>query len=301
MLKKITFSIIGLICFSLLFIDIGTLISERIIDALWPIGHVTVFAFWSFLLLRYQPTIKTANLSKQFILLTLFCFSLGIAIELIQPFFGRSREVGDVFMNYIGVLLSTLVINRNRIHWGFQLAYVSVLGYLLMPSALSIYDEIKLRYEFPVLASFQQNIALTRWKSDQPLSLAKPLPDGHQMMKITFVKRKYSGVALRYFQDDWQEYKSITMRFYNPNSYALPVTLIMTDQHYNKSKPNSQDRFDKDLEIAPGFSDITLPLKEVQAGVKLRKMDLSQMAGVDFYMYKLTNPIHLYLEELYLQ
>ncbi|WP_435235923.1 VanZ family protein [Psychromonas sp. PT13] len=301
MLKKIIFSIIGLICFSLLFIDIGNLISERIIDALWPIGHVTVFAFWSFLLLRYQPTIKTASLNKQFILLTLFCFSLGITIELIQPFFGRSREVGDVFMNYVGVLLSIFIVNRHRIHWGFKFAYISLFGYLLLPSALTLFDEAKLRYEFPVLASFQQDIALTRWKSDQPLSLASPLSEGHDMMKITFVPRQYSGVALRYFQGDWVSYKQLTIRFYNPNSAALPVTLIMTDKHYNKGKPNSQDRFDKDLQVKPGLSQIKIPLTTIKNGVALRDMDLSQMAGVDFYMYDLTGPVYLYLESVYLE
>jgi len=75
----------------------------------------------------------------------------------------------------------------------------------------------------------------------------------------------------------------------------------MTDKHYNKGKPNSQDRFDKDLQIQPGLSQITIPLTTIKNGVALRNMDLSQMAGVDFYMYDLTIPVHLYLEGLYIE
>jgi len=303
MYKNIIFSIISLFFLLLLFIDVGDLISERLVEALWPIGHVTVFAFWSTLLLRYQPTIKSAALKKQFLLLTLFCFSFGASIELIQPFFSRSREVGDLFLNYVGVLLSIILFSRHVIHWFYKLAYCGLFSYLLFPSVLSIYDEVKVQVEFPILASFQQNIALTRWKSDQPLSLAVPseLANVQNMMKITFVPRTYSGVALRYFQGDWQEYINLTMRFYNPNQQSLPVTLIITDKHYNKSKPNDKDRYNQNLLIEPGLSEKSIPLNIIRDGLILRKMDLSNMAGVDFYMYKLNAPVHLYLESLYLQ
>ena len=303
MFKKIVFSLVGLFLFLLLFINVDTLISERVMNALWPIGHVTVFAFWSFLLLHYHPQLKVTSLTKQLFLLTIFCLIFGGGIELIQPFFGRSKEIGDVLMDYVGVLLSIVIVNRQRIHWGYKFTYIALLSYLFIPSALVIYDEAKIRYEFPVLASFQQSIALTRWKADQPLSLAKPkqLTNNQTMMKITFVPRKYSGVALRYFQGDWQDYKTLTMRFYNPNIDALPVTLIITDKHYNKGKPNHLDRFDNDMQIQPGFSEISFPLATIKKGVKLRNMDLSQMAGVDFYMYDLTGPVYLYLDSLYLE
>ena len=303
MFKKIIFSIISLFFLLLLFVDVGDLISERLIDALWPIGHVAVFTFWGALLLLYQPKIKSAPLIKQLLLLTLFCFTFGLSIELIQPFFSRSREVGDLFLNYVGILLSIILFSRHIIHRLYKLVYCGLLSYLLFPSALSVYDQIKMYYEFPVLASFQQNIALTRWKSDQSLSLVIPneLTGVQKMMKITFVPRKYSGVALRYFQGDWQEYTNLIMRFYNPNQQSLPVTLIITDKHYNKSQPNYKDRYDQNLQIESGFSEKSISLSKIRDGVISRKMDLNKMAGVDLYMYQLDAPVHLYLDSLYLQ
>ena len=332
MFKKIALAIISLCFFLLLFIDINTVISDRLIDALWPIGHVTVFAFWGSLFLLYQPTVKTASLKKQFLLMTAFCFIFGVSIELIQPFFGRSRELEDVFLNYVGMLLSIILFSHHYIHWRYKLLYFCLLGYLLSPSALCVYDEIKAKAEFPVLASFEQDVALTRWKADQPLSLAIPkqlnmqqnkqlshLPSAiNKMMKVTFVPREYSGVALRYFEGDWQDYKELVIGFYNPNTATeaeitesdkvgrtkletLPVTLLITDGHYDKSKPNYKDRYEKKLHIEPGFSEISIPLNTIRDGVQLRKMDLSKMAGVDFYMYELNGPINLYIDQLYLQ
>jgi len=328
MFKKIALSTISLCFFLLLFIDIQTIISDRLIDALWPIGHVTVFAFWGSLFLLYQPTIKAAPLKKQFLLMTAFCFIFGISIELIQPFFGRSRELADVFLNYVGLLLSIILFSRHFIHWCYKLFYFCLLGYLLSPSALCIYDEIKAKVEYPVLASFEHDVALTRWKADQPLSLAIPepldkalnkqlsqsSPSINKMMKVTFVPSEYSGVALRYFEGDWHAYKELVIRFYNPNTASeadtnpmttepntLPVTLLITDKHYDKSKPNYKDRYEKKLNIEPGFSKITIPLKAIKAGVQLREMDLSKMAGVDFYMYELDGSVNLYIDQLYLQ
>ncbi|MEL0657851.1 VanZ family protein [Psychromonas arctica] len=332
MFKKIALSIISLCFFLLLFLDIQTIISERLIDALWPIGHVTVFAFWGSLFLLYQPTIKAASLKKQFLLMTVFCFIFGISIELIQPFFGRSRELADVFLNYVGLLLSIILFSRHFIHWCYKLIYYCLFSYLLSPSVLCIYDEIKAKVEYPVLASFEHDVALTRWKADQPLSLVIPeqldkqlnrqlsqsSPSINKMMKVTFVPREYSGVALRYFEGDWQGYKTLVIRFYNPNTATpaeiktdenvertqldtLPVTLLVTDEHYNKSKPNYKDRYEKKLHIEPGFSEISIPLNTIKDGVQLREMDLSKMAGVDFYMYELNGPINLYIDQLYLQ
>lgn len=303
MFKKIALSIICLFFFALLFIDIESFISGRVVDALWPIGHVTVFAFWSFLLLEYQPTMKAASVKKQFIILTLFCLIFGVFIEVVQPYFGRSEEAGDVYMDYVGVLLAIVVANRHRIHWVFTLSYFVLLTYLLIPTALTVYDEAKVRYEFPVIASFDQEIALTRWQADQALTLSTPqqLPNAHKMMRVTFVKRDYSGVALRHFSGDWSGYEQLVVRFYNPNAETLPVTLIATDKQYNEGETTGNNRFDKKFDVKPGLSEMTFPLEMIKTGVELREMDLSQMAGVDFYMYHLTDPVHLYIDKVYLK
>jgi len=304
MFNKIILSFISLCFISLLFIDVGDLISERIIYVLWPLGHVTVFAFWSALLILYQPSIKNAPLFKQWCLLTLCCFALGAAIELIQPFFGRSRELDDLFMNYIGVLLSLIIFTRHSINLLFKVGYFIVLSYFLLPAVTTAYDEVKMRIEFPTIASFDNEISLTRWKADQPLSLvtSKQLPDAQdKMMKITFVPRKYSGVALRYFQGNWSKFSQLSFDFYNPYEQTLSVTLIITDKHYDKGKPNPKDRFDKVLQVKPGYNDINISLDEIKQGVALRQMDLANVAGVDFYMYKLKTPTYLYLAPLTLQ
>lgn len=303
MFNKIIFAGLAVCALLLLFIDVGSLFSQRLIEALWPIGHLSVFCFWSFLLLHYHSTIRAFSLLKQCFTLTLLCFSFGLSIEIIQPYFSREMEVQDLFLNYMGVLLSIILFSKHPIHWLFKVSYLLLIGLVLHRSALLIYDEAKAQIDFPVLASFDQEIELTRWKADQPLTIEKLIVQtgSNSMMQITFVPRQYSGVALRYFPGDWQNYNKITMRFYNPNPDALPVTLIIIDQHYDKGHPNYRDRYDQHLTIAPGYSEQSILLATIQAGVELREMDLNKIAGVDFYMYKLKSPIHLYLDSMYLQ
>lgn len=303
MFKKIIFAALAVCAFLLLFIDVGSLFSQRLIEALWPIGHLSVFCFWSFLLLHYHSTIRAFSLLKQCFTLTLLCFAFGLSIEIIQPYFSREMEVQDLFLNYMGVLLSIILFSKHPIHWLFKVSYLLLLGLVLHRSALLIYDEAKAQIDFPVLASFDQEIELTRWKADQPLMIKEPItqPVSSSMMQITFVPRQYSGAALRYFPGNWQNYSKITIGFYNPTPNALPVTLIITDRHYNKGHPNYRDRYDQHLTIAPGYSEQSILLTTIQAGVELRKMDLSKIAGVDFYMYELSSPIYLYLDTMYLQ
>jgi len=302
MFKNILFVVLSLTAILLLFTKVDNFFSDRLVSAIWPLGHISVFAFWSFLLLRYQPSIKSASLTHQFLLISAFCFSVGITIELIQPFFGRSKELGDLFLNYTGALLSLIMFSLHKTPTFFKMAYFVCAGYLLTPSVLLVYDEIKTQSDFPVLASFEHDIELTRWKADQKLSISSPvqLSQKNSMMDITFVPRQYSGVALRYFPSNWQAYKNMTIRFYNPNPESLPVTLIMTDKHYNKLKPNYKDRYQEKLKIKPGYSEKTILLSTIQKGVMLREMDLQQIAGVDFYMYDLIKPVHLFMDKLYL-
>lgn len=303
MLKNIVLSLLALIAFFILFVDINGLFPERLTVALWPLGHLGIFALWSALLLHFHPTLKSASLTKQLMILTVLCFSFGLFIELVQPYFSRTMEVSDLFLNYLGVLISFVLFHRRTLHWLLLMACFALVSVSISSSALMVYDEIKAQVDFPVLASFQQEIELTRWKADQPLSIGTPegLIASTSMMKITFVPRSYSGVALRYFPKQWQDYQQLIVRFYNPNSDVMPVTLIITDQHYNKANPNYKDRYEQHLRITPGFSEQQIPLSTIRDQVILRKMDLRQMAGVDFYMYKLDQPIHLYLDSIYLK
>lgn len=303
MFKKIVFSVMTLTAITLLFLDIGELFSQRLTQAVWPFGHLFVFAFWSYLLLHYHPKVKTATASRQFTILTVLCFTLGITIELIQPFFSRTAEISDLLLNYLGVLLSFVLFGRHALHYLLKFFFILASLLLLNTSVLSIYDEIKMQYDFPLLASFHQDIELTRWKADQTLSVEMVNDGAHAspMMKVTFAPRKYSGVALRYFPHNWTGYDTLTVDFYNPNEQTLAITTIITDQHYNKNKPNYKDRYEQALHIKQGFNKITIPLASIRDKVILRKMDLSKIAGVDFYMYKLTSPITVYVDTLYLQ
>ncbi|WP_354622636.1 hypothetical protein [Psychromonas sp. MME2] len=176
--------------------------------------------------------------------------------------------------------------------------------YLLFPAIQAAKDEYAIRVDFPILAKFASGIELTRWKSDLPLSIVNSgkLPvvmhENVDLMKAIFSSKDASRVVLRFFAGDWQGYKSIKFSFFNPNDHVLQVRLIMTDRAYNQAKSNHNDRFGQWLMIKPGWGEFIIALNDIKNAPTEREMDLSEMSGVDFYMYHLQQPLVLYISKV---
>ncbi|MFT6925926.1 MAG: putative membrane protein YwzB [Psychromonas sp.] len=289
-------------------------ISERLVEALWPIGHIVSFAFWAWLLLSFNAYIKSRGSKQQLFLLLLLTLIIGGGIELLQPFFSRSAQLGDLYSDLFGAFFAYLFFgNFNKNNNNFLIAsrflYIILLLYLMFPAMQTVKDEFETRIDFPIIAKFDSSSELTRWKADLPLSIvnSSELPvtrkSDTNLMKITFAAEKDSRAVLRFFAGNWQGYKQIKFSFFNPNQELLKVRLIITDQNYDKSTSenhtsNQNDRFGKWLLIDPGWNEYFVDLTDIENAPTERDMDLSNIAGVDFYMYKLKEPIILYVDNI---
>ena len=306
MYKIITLSIVSFLLLSLLFIDVPHLIPSRLILTLWPIGHIVVFAFIATLQLQASRKLKHATFVRQFIYLSAGSLFIGISVELIQPFFSRTTQIEDLLFNYIGTL-STLIyrgnypLKRNFMNT-IQVTYSLLLCYLLLPTLLTAYDEYRLRNDFPTIANFYNQTAITRWKADSPLALVETnkLTTENNLLQATFIAQKASRVVLRYFNEDWKVagYSQIQLRFFNPNETELPLTVIITDKHYDKSSANGKYRFSTRLKLSKDWSTHRINLADIEQKPVARNIDLAQIAGIDFYMYKLKATTHVFVDEI---
>lgn len=295
---------------SLLFIDVPHIIPFRLILTLWPIGHIALFALIAGAILVFHPTLKKASFSQQFIKLTISAFALGICFELIQPFFSRTAQLDDIFFNYIGTLATLLFFGNlplpKKRKILVQFLYAVFLVNLLRPSFLTAYDEWRQRNDFPVIANYYNETALTRWKAHGSLTLLEATDSAitqSNLLQATFKAQKASRVVLRYFQEDWQSAYSqglqrLQLRFYNPSENTLPLNVIITDKHYDKSNSDGNYRFAVPLTLVPGWSTHHVKLSEIEQKPVARNIDLTKMAGIDFYMYKLKAPITLFIDEV---
>jgi len=310
MLKKITLALLTCLLVSLLFIDVPHLIPFRLMLTLWSIGHIVVFAFFAGLQLTFSANLKNASFIKQFAWLTATSIFIGVSIELIQPFFSRTAELEDLFFNYLGTLAILIFMGNlpasKSVNNSIKTLYMLVLIYLIKPALLTAYDEYRMHKDFPIISSYYNETALTRWKADFPVKLAPqklPFESQNRLLQTTFVVKKASRVVMRFFNGNWQAgqsqgYSKVQLRFYNPQQQTLPLTVIMTDEFYGKSTANWKYRFSTKINLPHGWSSHFIKLEEIQKKPEARDIDLSKMAGIDFYMYKLKTPTSLYIDEI---
>lgn len=308
MLKKIVILLISGLLLVLLFARVPLVVSPRLIYTLWPIGHIVSFAFWSWLLISTNKSIQESCAQRQLLILLLITLIIGSAIELGQTFFSRTAQFDDICYNLFGALLAYLFFGKfgKSIYWLFT-ARISVLllfFYLLYPALQTLKDEYQLRADFPIIAKFSSTSELTRWKADYPLAIVDSNELANQeladssLMKATFAGEKFSRAVLRFFAGDWQGYHQLKFSIFNPIQQTRKVKLLITDQAYDKSQPNQQDRFEQWLMVEPSWNQYSIDLTEIKNAPTEREMDLGKIAGVDFYMYQLSEPVNLYFNKI---
>ncbi|MFT6984904.1 MAG: VanZ family protein [Psychromonas sp.] len=308
MFKKTLDLLITFILIILLFARVPVFISERLIDTLWPIGHIICFSFWGWLLISFSSYINKSTSKRQLVILLLITLIIGGGIELLQPFFSRTGQLGDLYHDLFGAFFAYLFFgnfNKNNMFLiASRFLYITLFFYLTFPAMQVIKDEYELHMDFPTIAKFDNPSELTRWKADLPLlmvnsnELSETRVADRTLMKVTFAAEMDSRAVLRFFAGDWQGYKQIKFSFFNPNQDPLKVRLIITDKIYNKSKPDPNDRFGKWLMIDSGWNEHKVALAEIKNSPKEREIDLGNIAGVDFYMYHLKEPIILYINKI---
>ena len=307
-LKKTLALLVSCTLLILLFARVPLVVSPRLIYTLWPIGHIVSFAFWSWLLISCNGYIQALNSKRQLLVLLLISLILGATIELLQTFFSRSAQFSDIAYNLLGTFLAFLFFGNidKKLYWLFTVRVSALLlfSFLMFPALQTIKDEYELRMDFPIIAKFDSSSELTRWKANFPLTLhsGSELNDralaNLSLMKVTFAGEKYSRAVLRFFAGDWQGYQQIKISVLNPNQQVLKIKLIITDQAYDKSHPNYEDRFDKWLMVESGWNEFYIDLAEIKDAPNKREMDISKIAGVDFYMYQLKEPVDIYLNKI---
>ena len=313
MLTKILLLVVTCILLTLLFIQVPEFISVRLIDTLWPLGHVVSFAFWAWLLLSFNTYIRESNSQRQLLIVILATFLIGGVIELIQPFFSRSAQLSDIFYNLFGALGGYLLFGGfkkdNKRLLALRGLFILSFLYLLFPAMQTAKDEYRMLMDFPTIAKFDNSAELTRWKADSRLTLSNSnqLPQTNvtdtNLMKASFKGKDASRVVLRYFSGDWQAYNQIKFSFFNPNDSTLKIRLIMTDINYDKetSEDHTSDskyRFEQWVMLEPGWVDFNIALDDIKNASSTNMLDLSNMAGIDLYMYDLAQPITLYVHQI---
>lgn len=224
------------------------------------------------------------------LLLTIF----GAATEVAQDFVGRGESWQDGLNDAIGAAGGVLIgMGLEASSPARKTAAVLVAMLIVFAAELNalatVWDCYQQRREMPMLASFENWLETDRWWTSEAVvqRVASHATAGRWALRVDLSPGHYPGVMLSEPPPDWSSYKALVFDLdvepvVQEDNPAEPLELIVKLQDLNHNGEHD-DRFHRIVRLTPGRHEIRIPLSEVAAAPRGRRMDLTRMGMLQFF------------------
>lgn len=262
-------------------------------------SHLLLFAIMGWLFLRL-PFLQRYTFVTRAALTLAFALVLGVLIELIQPYFGRTAAIRDVWQNVLGAAIAVVLHAptgpRRRALAG---ALGVILALELYIPTTSIWDRGVARSQFPDLATFSTPFEHRRWtRGTQDDTFART---GDRSLRVDLEPARYAGTTLRRSLGDWHGFDALTFSVYNASHDPLTITVSVWDHHHRNSGGPYADRFNQRYQLLPGWNDIRIPVIAIKTAPAERTMGLDDMAEFAVFTTDLEEQRTIYLDAVRLE
>jgi len=248
-----------------------------------PLAGLVVFALFSLLRRALPEADGTAALLAWFIAVLLLA-----GIEVVQPYVGRSGSLGDALTGAVaagGFLAIALARRSSRAGWwvGWLVGLV-LLGAACVPSARIFWDAHRQVASFPLLASFEDDLELSRWRFEDVRTrrVADHATDGQRSLRVAFeTDGPYPSASLADLPGNWRGYDALAFDVHVDGGGALPLHLKVVDTAYDDTWA---DGFEQTLTLGAGENAVRIPLARIAQGPRRRHLDLGHVAAVQVYL-----------------
>lgn len=270
----------------------------RWIRTLHNSAHAPIFGCVSvlvLLVLRSHPRWQGMRLTWQYVLALLAAFGLGVITELLQIPAGRDASLEDALHDTIGALafLGVFAAFDTRVRSLPRSAPIrfaaAVVGLVSLGIAIAPVTRAALKYQqrderFPVLADFSQRydryFILQQSSEFSPARMPAPWAraDEESAMRVRLLDGPYPGLDFIELLPDWSGYATLVVDLTNPTPLNLRLVLRVHDAAHDNQP---EDRFSKRFELPAGTrQELRVPLQDIAAGPKTRRLDLHRVAGL---------------------
>jgi hypothetical protein len=109
---------------------------------------------------------------------------------------------------------------------------------------------------------------------------------------------EYSGVGLKYFPRDWQNYEALIFSVYNPASKPIKLTCRAHDRQHTEGTQLYSDRFNKSYVLDNGWNIIKINIEEIANAPKTRQMNISQIYNLGIFAVQLAEPRIIIIDDV---
>jgi len=278
--------------------------ARRLEKEIWDLGHVPLFAGLVLLTLG-APVLRLRSRLTLAVTSILLSLLLGLAIEWLQLFVGRTFEAKDLFSDLLGGCLGLLIHMRkrasvSRYRAGYSMGMVAMILIALWPSGTAVADAFILRHTFPVLADFETPFELSRWDTNRTelAMVSEPARHGEKSLRVTMLPGRYPDITLYELKPDWRGFKKLSFSLYSTLNHALPMELKIYDRTHLQRGYRYSDRFNRELEIKPGWNDIEVRIADIRDAPQDRQMEMQNIFHFSLFVEELDDPAILYFDSL---
>lgn len=303
-IKNIGLYLILILGSLLLFIGGNRPSAPRFYTDLWDLGHVFLFAVFSYLLTRDWKYLSKKSFFTQSWFILVICLFIGIITELIQVKFDRTPDIGDLGRDVLGAFLAFFFFASSRFQISkkflriSQIILIFLFLFALYPLTRSLVDE-KISYiQFPILSDFETPFEKYRWDAYHVnIGIDRThARSGKASLKVKLNTNKYTGVFLKFFPSNWKGYTSFNFSIYNPEPDSLMITCRINDSYHWKRDYEYSDRFNERYYLKSGWNDISISLENIKKAPKSRYMDLAKIDLIGIFAVRLPKPRTIYID-----
>jgi hypothetical protein len=271
----------------------------RILGIVFDFAHVPVFAVFVYVVIRLvcgcEPSWKVAAA------IAIVAAAFGLGGEYLQGYVGRSGDWGDAASNAVGAAIGFVVGTwrkwRRGLLWGAGLALSAALVAVYFNPALTLTDLVRQHTELPLLASFESELELTRWRSGlSKLSRSTDhVSDGRYSLKWQMNPGPYPQCTLIWPVNDWTPYRALEFDVWNDADEPLEIVTKIEDFRHNKTYA---DRFHQPVRVPKGKTTVRVDLKAVQDAPDDRKMDMALITRLSLFTIDLRRQRVLHIDRV---
>jgi len=281
--------------------------SHRLLLALWDDGHLILFFLLVLLAWDGRPLARL-RWPARLAVVGVLMLALGAGIEVVQGLTGRDAQLRDVAADMAGAAIGLALLAALRGPGRAARAAAAGSGLLLLvvvlwPLARTALDSLAAWRSFPVLSDFETPWETDRWRPHRAeLRLdAACARHGRAGLRIRYLPGRYPTVTLKDFPADWRAWQALSFSLYNPGDRPLPMELKVYDRAHHGGRGGWADRFNRELQVAPGWTDWRIPLSEIRSAPAGREMDMSQIDSLSLFVHSPRVAVELCLDALRLE
>jgi VanZ family protein len=246
---------------------------------LFDIAHLPLFAVLSLWLITRLSAARVPHA----VLVTLLAMA-GMAglVEMVQPLVGRSGNLSDALAGIAGALIATTgwriwIKGRSPLlRSGHAFLSLGLALVVLWPPLLQIGAWWWQLRSFPMLGDFETALEQRIWTAYPGRAAANRncpggATHGRRSLALQTWPGVYSGVRYQANDGDWTGYDRMIFDLYLPA--GGPHLALRIDDDGDTTELES--RFNRALELSPGWNRISIPLEEVANGPVHRRLDLA--------------------------